>query len=115
MNQQDRYNQNIQFQKNKENGNIDLAPIYDFSDSNWGESIVYFNDLHNFCIERDYYELFREYPTSLEIFQKIQNTDMNHILTVIEENKEIIIPTSSKDIYLKREEIAQKKLEKIIN
>lgn len=113
MKQQDRVS-NIQIEK-FDTGYIDLAPLYDYSNSSWNQFIGYANGLYTFSSLSDYQKMFGCYPQFLEILKQIQKKSMKKLLENIEETKEIIIPNSLKEIYLQREEISQKKLQKIIN
>lgn len=113
MGQSDRCFVNVQLEE-YDSGYLDLAPIYDYSNSDWDENIYYDNPFYYFENEDDYTKLFTAYPNSLEAIKKIKEVNLKKILTNIQEKKGIKIPQEVIDIYLKREEISQKKLEKII-
>lgn len=113
MKQNDRWNSNIQIEK-YDTGYVDLAPIYDYSESMWYESSCYHNTFHSFSHEWEYGIFFNRYPKLLETLKKIKKVEMQKVLENIEFQKDIVINTEIKDIYLRREEISQKKLEKII-
>lgn len=113
MEQVDRFSNNIQIEQ-FDTGYTDLAPIYDYSTSAWDDNIMYHNCLYSFIDEDTYFEFYNIYPNFLEILKRIQKVNMSKVLENIENNKEILLPNKIKDIYLRREEISQKKLEKII-
>lgn len=114
MGQNDRCYLNFQFEE-YDSGYFDLAPLYDYSDSRWNSSLYYDCELYNFYSRQSYENLFDNYPKSLEIIQQMKQIDLKRILEKIEQTKGIKLPQEIIDIYLQREEIAQRKLEKIIN
>ena len=113
MKQQDRVS-NVKIEK-FDTGYIDLATLYDFSNSSWNQFIGYSNGFYTFSSLSDYQKMFICYPQFLDILKQIQAKNMKFILEKIEEKKDIVLSPTIKDIYLKREEISQKKLQKIIN
>jgi len=113
MGQKDRCYVNYQFEK-YDTGYLDLAPIYDFTESAWDQDIAYTCDLYDFYFKSSYDEFFSIYPESLEMIKKIKDVDLKKIIEKMEINKGIKLTEEIIDVYLKREEITQKKLEKII-
>ena len=113
MGQKDRCYVNYPFEK-YDSGYFALAPVHDYSDSSWDDDISYCCDLYDFNSKSSYDKLFNAHPNSLEIFKQVKEITMSKILKEIELNKGIKLPQEVIDIYLKREEISQKKLEKII-
>lgn len=112
MKQQDR-SSNILIEK-YDTGYIALFPLFDYSEADWYNSIRYNNIFYTFYTEDDYKELYTKYPYFLKSLKQIQKVDMQKNFEDIEFSKGILLPSNVKDIYLKREEISQKKLEKII-
>lgn len=113
MGQQDRCFVNYKFEE-YDTGYFDLAPLYDYSESIWNEDISYTSDLYDFYEKKVYDNFFTIYPNSLEMIKMIKVVDLRKILGNIEISKGIKLPQKIIDVYLKREEITQKKLEKII-
>ena len=113
MGQRDRWFPNFQLEK-YDTGYLDLAPLYDYTDSSWNEGISYVGELYNFIYKEDYDIFFNTYPNALEYLKIIKKIDLKNILKKIEQTKSIKLPQDIIDIYLKREEFSQKKLEKII-
>ena len=113
MKQNDRWNSNIQIEKS-DTGYVNLAPVYDYSEASWYDSICYPNTLHSFYNEYDYEVFFNKYPNFLEFLKTIKKVEMSKIIENIQASKNIVIDSQIKDIYLRREEESQKKLEKII-
>ena len=64
--------------------------------------------------KKDYDIFFSTYPNTLECLKEIKKIDLKNILEKIELTKGIKFTQDIIDIYLKKEEISQKKLEKII-
>lgn len=113
MGQTDRGTSNLKFEK-YDTRYFDLAPLYDYSEAQWDENISYKNPLYNFNCKDDYDLFFSTYPSSLEFIKKIKEKNIMEILRKVEYSKSIKLPQEVIDIYSKREENTQKKLEKII-
>lgn len=113
MGQRDRWYPNFQLEK-YDTGYLDLAPVYDYSDSSWDDDLLLNCELYNFENEEDYEIFFDSYPNILEHLKKLKKLELSKILEKIELSKGIKLPQSYIDYYLKKEENTQKKLEKII-
>lgn len=113
MGQKDRCYVNYKFEK-YDTGYLDLAPLYDYTEAIWDSDIAYTCDLYDFYSKKSYANFFNTYPNSLEMIKKIKEVNLSEILRNIELCKGIKFPQEIIDVYLKREEISQKKLEKII-
>lgn len=113
MGQKDRCYVNYKFEK-YDTGYLDLAPLYDYTEASWNEEPSYTCDLYDFYSKESYDRFFNIYPNSLEMIKQIKEINLSKVLKEIELNKGIKLPQEVIDIYLQREEISQKKLEKII-
>lgn len=112
MKQQNRIS-NVKIEK-FDNGDINLAPLDDYSDSYWNQFVGYSNGFYNFSSLSDYHKMLACHPQFLEILKQIQTQSMTEILQNIEQQKGITIPSTMKDFYFRGEEISQKKLQKIM-
>ena len=88
MGQYDRHEWNIMFKKNKSDKTLDLAPIYDFSNSYdvlevWDD--CYNNSFINMnCDKKDIKTLIDTYPTIKEYFYTLRNISVENILKELE-------------------------------
>ncbi len=80
MGQTDRYWNNIIFQRNKETGEVRLAPLYDFeyslNPSELDHHMIYGNALHSFRGENDYIDFIEEHPEFAEKLRFYLNVDL---------------------------------------
>lgn len=113
MGQYDRHEHNCQIER-YDTGYIDLAPLYDYSESYFYSSFIYENPFYTFFNEDDYTEFFEKYPDCREILKKVKSFDLIKIIHFIEETKGFKLPDMIIEEYKKKEEKTQKKLEKII-
>lgn len=113
MGQNDRCNLNLQLEKDK-TGYLDLAPIYDYSDSAWDDNIVYDNFINCFMELEDYTDFFLLHPNSLNLFKKVKSINLLKLIDNIQEKNHFKLPNEIIEIYKYNEENSQRKLEKII-
>lgn len=113
MGQHDRHEGNCQIEK-YDTGYIDLAPLYDYSNSCFDENIVYENPFYTFSNENSYIEFFEKFPNCIKLLNKVKNYNLIDIIKYIEETKGFKLSDIIIEEYKRKEEITQKKLQKII-
>lgn len=101
MGQVDRHGHNLMFQKNLKDGLIDLAPVYDYSNSYafFEKPFKYYRNVYLLIRnnKQSIKSLVKKYPQIIEYFAILKELSMEEILAAIEKEKNIEIKPSEKE------------------
>lgn len=101
MGQVDRHGHNLMFQKNLKDGLIDLAPVYDYSNSYafFEKPFKYYRNVYLLIRnnKQSLQNLVKKYPQIIEYFAILKELSMEEILAGIEKEKNIEIKPSEKE------------------
>ncbi len=99
------------------NGEIHLAPIFDYEasmDKMDASDIDYTSDFFQFLTIDDYHEMMVKYPQFKDMLQSYLDTDLESQLRSMCRNRQFNFSSIDIDSYRRYDEVAHKKLEKIL-
>ena len=103
MGQTDRYWNNIIFEKNKKNGEIRMAPLYDFEYSlnpmDLDPNMIYGNALHSFKDEKAYVDFIEKHPEFAEKLRFYLDIDLVETMERTYRSKGMKIPPHTIPFY----------------
>ncbi len=115
MGQLDRHNMNLTLKISKENSELNLAPVYDFSKSYENQFYFYNNPfiilrLNKFSLSSFY----SKYPHIEKYINILKNIKIDDILSQIELDNDITISDSKRISYIEKDKFYNKILKKIL-
>lgn len=117
MGQSDRSEVNIMFEEDRE-GNIRLAPLYDFEHSLNSTCIdnnnLYINCLYNFKTIDDCKEFIKQYPLFRDILASYLNVDLISIISRSYGRRGLTIPSDRWNFYMDFDQKQKEKIQKIL-
>ncbi len=116
MGQVDRSAVNIMFEEDKE-GNIRLAPLYDFEyslNSTLLDDSIYTSDLYSFDTFEDCKEFIKKYPLFRDILASYLNINLVEVISRCYSRRGLNIPSDKWNFYMDFDQKQKEKIQKIL-
>lgn len=118
MGQVDRFSSNIMFSFNTRNGDIHLAPIYDFQyslkSSYIDQNKIYDNHIHSFNDFCDFYNFILEYPEFRDMLKSYLDVDLVQVVRDGYRKKGLVVPNEKIEFYSSFDESRKGLIKRIV-